>query len=70
MSGSGKCEHGIFGTVIAKGDSPAYVQAWVLSNNTDFILVTHTCESEPKPEIVTQASSIALMTTLGPHTVQ
>jgi len=70
VSGSGKCELGIFGTVVAKGDSPAYVQVWMLSNKIDFILITHISDIEPTPQEITQARSIAEMTTLGPQRVQ
>jgi len=66
LSGAGKCELGIFGTVVAKGDSPAYVQVWVLSNENDFVLITHVCEAEPSPKEVAEAREIALRTMLGP----
>lgn len=59
---SGTCEFGIFGTVVAKGDSPAHVQAWVLSNRREFILVTHTSDSDPDSQEVKEANEIALMT--------
>jgi hypothetical protein len=61
-SGSGKCEFGTFGTVVAKGDSPIRLQVWVLSNQREFILVTHTCEKEPDAQEVAEANEIALMT--------
>jgi hypothetical protein len=61
-SGSGKCEFGTFGTVVAKGDSPTRFQVWVLSNQREFILVTHTCEKEPDAQEVAEANEIALMT--------
>jgi hypothetical protein len=61
-SSSGNCEFGIFGTVLAKGDSPAHVQAWVLSNRREFILVTHTSDSDPDSQEVKEANEIALMT--------
>jgi hypothetical protein len=70
MSASGNCEHGAFGTVLARGDQPAFVQVWVLSNGTEYILVTHSSESEPTPKLIAEAGSIALMTTLGPSGVQ
>jgi len=54
----------------AKGDSPAYVQVWMLSNKIDFILITHISDIEPTPQEITQARSIAEMTTLGPQRVQ
>jgi hypothetical protein len=66
LSGSGKCGFGIFGTVVAKGDSPAHVQVWVLQHKNDFILITHTCETEPDPQEIREARGIALMTTCGP----
>ena len=65
MTGSGQCPFGNFGTVVAKGDSPAHVQAWVLTDRTDFILVTHTCETEPPAEVIEEARSTALMTTIA-----
>lgn len=66
LSGSGNCELGVFGTVVAKGDEPAYMQVWVLSNGNDLVLVTHICEQEPGAAEVEEARAIALMTTLGP----
>jgi hypothetical protein len=60
-SHSGACEFGRFGTVVAKADSPAHVQVWVLSDERVFILVTHTCDKDPDPEEVTEANQIALM---------
>jgi len=63
-SGSGKCEFGLFGTVTAKGDSPAHFQVWVISNGREFILITHTCAKEPDPQEVAEANEIALMTGL------
>lgn len=62
LSRSGKCEFGTFGTVVAKGDFPIRLQVWVLSNEREFILVTHTCEKEPDSEEVDEANEIALMT--------
>jgi hypothetical protein len=62
---SGKCNFGIFGTVAVKGDAPVYFQAWVVSNQRDFILITHTCTEEPEPEEIAEANEIALMTGLG-----
>jgi hypothetical protein len=59
---SGKCEFGLFGTVIAKGYSPSHVQTWVLSNQSEVIVVTHTCEKEPDAQEVAEANGIALMT--------
>jgi len=61
-SASGACDFGIYGTVAVLGDSPVRFQAWVVSNGTEFILVTHTCGSEPDPEEVREASEIALLT--------
>jgi len=61
-SQSGKCDFGIFGTVVACGESPARIQVWMLSNGRDFILVTHTCEKIPDPAEVKEANEIALMT--------
>jgi hypothetical protein len=66
LSGSGTCDFGIFGTVAARGDLPAYMQVWVLSNKNDFVLITHICEIEPGPKEVAEARDIALRTTLGP----
>jgi hypothetical protein len=60
-SRSGTCEFGMFGTVVAKGDSPTHLQVWTLSNEREFILVTHTCNNDPDPEEVTEANAIALM---------
>jgi hypothetical protein len=64
-SRSGKCEFGIFGTVVVKGDSPAHVQVWVLSNQREFILITHVCGNEPDPQEVAEANEIALRTACG-----
>jgi hypothetical protein len=61
-SHSGTCEFGVFGTVTAKGDFPAHFQAWVLSNEREFILVTHTCDKNPDPEEIAEANQIALLT--------
>jgi hypothetical protein len=63
-SRSGKCEFGIFGTVAVKGDAPAHFQAWVVSNQREFILITHTCAKEPDPLEIAEANEIALMTGL------
>lgn len=60
-SRSGSCEFGMFGTAIARGESPIYFQVWVLSNGREFILVTHTCDKEPDPDEVVEANHIALM---------
>jgi hypothetical protein len=62
---SGTCDFGIYGTVTAHGDSPVRFQAWVVSNRQEFILVTHTCGSEPDPEEIREAHEIALMTGFG-----
>jgi hypothetical protein len=59
---SGECTFGKYGTVIAKGDAPAHVQIWVLSNEREFILVTHTCEIDPEPKEDEEANQIALLT--------
>ena len=59
---SGKCEFGMFGIVVAKGDFPAHPQVWVVSNEREFILITHTCGKQPDPEEVAEANDIALMT--------
>jgi hypothetical protein len=61
-STSGKCEFGMFGSVVVKGDFPARLQVWVVSNQRELILITHTCEKEPDPEEVAEANDIALMT--------
>ncbi len=61
-SGSGNCEFGMFGTVVARGESPNYFQVWVLSNGREFILVTHTCDKEPDPAEVIEANEIAMRT--------
>ena len=65
VSGSGTCELGQFGTVVAKGDEPAYTQVWVLSKGNDFVLITHICNHEPSQAEVDEARAIALGTTLG-----
>ena len=65
VTGSGPCELGMYGTMAVRGDFPVRFQAWVLSNGQDFILVTHTCGSEPDPEEIRQANEIALMTGYG-----
>jgi len=62
---SGTCEFGIFGTIAAKGTSPAYVQAWVLSNQSDYILVTLVCYTPPSVQEMKEAHEIALMTGLS-----
>jgi hypothetical protein len=62
---SGTCDFGIYATVIAYGDSPVRLQSWLLSNRQEFILITHTCGSEPDPEEVREAHEIALMTGFG-----
>jgi hypothetical protein len=62
---SDACDFGIYATVIAYGDSPVRLQAWLLSNRQEFILITHTCGSEPDPEEVREAHEIALMTGFG-----
>ena len=60
---SGVCSFGEFGTAVARGDSPRYFQVWVLSNNREFILVTHTCDTEPDPNEISEAKEIVMMTT-------
>ena len=62
---SGTCEFGIFGTIAVKGTSPAYVQAWVLSNQSDYILVTLVCYTPPDAQETKEAHEIALMTGLS-----
>ena len=62
VTASGKCDLGMYGTVAVHGDSPIRFQAWVLSNGQDFVLVTHTCASEPDEEELREANEIALMT--------
>lgn len=62
---SGKCGFGIFGTLAVKGSSPAYMQAWVLSNHNDFILVTHICETSPDAQEMKEVNEIALLTGLS-----
>lgn len=64
-SASGTCDLGMYGTVAVHGDSPVRFQAWLLSNGQDFVLVTHTCGSEPDPEELREANEIALMTGCG-----
>jgi hypothetical protein len=59
---SGKCAFGVFGTLTVKGTSPAYMQAWVVSNRLDFILITHICNSPPDTQEIKEANEIALMT--------
>lgn len=59
---SGPCDFGVFGTVIVAGSSPAYMQAWVVSNQQDFILITHICEKRPDAQEIEEAQAIALMT--------
>ena len=59
---SGACNFGRFGTVVARGDSPKYFQVWVISNQREFILITHTCASEPDPAEILEANEIALLT--------
>ena len=58
---TGNCDFGIFGTVAARGEDGRYMQIWVVSNRQDFILVTHSCTSEPDPNEVEEAAGIALM---------
>ena len=62
---SGKCEFGLFGTLAVKGNSPAYMQAWVISNQHDYILITHICEAPPDAQETKEANEIALMTGLS-----
>jgi len=64
-SKSGKCGFGLFGTVTVRGTSPVHFQAWVLSNQRDFILITHTCMEEPDPKELQEAEQIALLTGCG-----
>jgi hypothetical protein len=59
-SSSGVCEFGIFGSVTVKGESPEYMQAWVVSNRLDFILTTHICYRQPDAQEIAQANRIAL----------
>ena len=59
-SRSGSCDFGMYGTVVARGNSPSYFQVWVLSNVREFILVTHTCAKEPDPVEIVEANEIAL----------
>ena len=64
-SASGACDFGIYGTVAVQGDLPVRLQAWVVSNGTEFILITYTCGSDPDPEELREANEIALMTGFG-----
>jgi hypothetical protein len=59
---SGQCPFGLYGSVVVKGEKPAYLQVWVVSNRRDFILITHTCENEPSSHEMEEANQIALMT--------
>ena len=65
LTGSGQCSFGTFGTLVAQGDFPAHMQAWVLTDGTNFILVTHVCEKQPSAEEIEEAKHIALMTTIA-----
>jgi hypothetical protein len=64
LSHSGKCDFGIFGTLAVEGDYPVRFQAWVISNRSEFILVTHTCTRKPELAEIAEASEIALMTSI------
>jgi hypothetical protein len=59
----GNCDFGTFGTLAVRGESPAYVQVWVLTNGRDFILITHVCGEEPDPAEAKEANEIAIGTT-------
>lgn len=59
---SGDCEFGVFGTVTVTGSSPAYMQAWVLSNGHDFILITHICDKPPDTQEIKEAEEMAMVT--------
>ena len=59
---SGECAFGSYGTVVIEGASPAHFQAWVVSNKTDFILITHVSPSKVDPKEAEEAHEIALMT--------
>jgi hypothetical protein len=65
LSGTGTCQAGSYGTVMARADEPAYMQAWVIKSGNDMVLVTHICEQEPSQDEVKEATAIALMTTLS-----
>jgi len=58
---SGTCQFGLFGTVTVTGSSPVYMQAWVVTNRHDFILVTHICDRRPDAEEIKEANETALM---------
>jgi hypothetical protein len=57
---AGICNFGIFGTVTVKGESPSYMQAWVVSDRLDFILTTHICYRYPDAEEIAQVNEIAM----------
>jgi hypothetical protein len=60
---SGTCQFGLFASVTVKGEAPAYMQAWVLHNKVDFILVTHiSYVDQPGPQEIKEANEIALLT--------
>lgn len=62
LKSSGKCAFGLYGSVIAKAKSPAHFQIWVVSDQQQFILITHTCANEPIPDEMSEANEMALMT--------
>jgi hypothetical protein len=57
---SGTCDFGFFGTLTVKGKSPAYMQAWVVTNRRDFILITHISGNQPDAQEIKEANEIAL----------
>jgi hypothetical protein len=61
---SGRCALGNYGTVLVSIPEFEWFQVWVLSNGRDFVLATHTCESEPTEDEVNEASSIVKTVTL------
>jgi hypothetical protein len=59
---SGTCEFGLFGTVAFEGEEPAHFQAWVVSNQREFILATHVAAAKVLPEEAEEANRIVLTT--------
>jgi hypothetical protein len=61
-SSSGKCAFGFYGTVFVEAANPDHFEVSVLSNQREFILVTHTGSGKINPAVMNQTHQIALMT--------
>ena len=66
-SRDGTCRFGKYGTALFRSTEHPRIQIWVLSNERDFIFVTHICDQAPTADEISEAQQIAENLTLGPE---